>query len=169
MECSVPWYLSSPKEHHWILHRFHLGLPEITQFTLNPCIRNSTLTHTTRYCCSELVTAYYELYNIYIYSTVILWSVHIALITSQMKEGKFIIPQKPITWTHPHPVQHTVHLPAHSGAENSLQPTHFTHFNNLPQPLLGARLIECHSKVVKIFAVYSKESGFKSWSWYRHS
>ena len=79
-----------------------------------------------------------------------------------MKEGKFIIPQKPITQTHPHPVQYTVHLPAHSDAENSLQPTRFTHFNNLPLPLLGACLIERHAKVVKIPAVYSKESGFKS-------
>jgi hypothetical protein len=81
-----------------------------------------------------------------------------------MKEGKFIVSQKPITLTHPHSVQYTLHLPAHSGVESSLQSTHFTHFNNLPLPLLGACLIECHAKVVKIPAVYSKESGFKSWS-----
>jgi len=81
-----------------------------------------------------------------------------------MKEGKFIVSQKPITLTHPNPVQYTLHLAVHSGVENSLQPTLFTHFNNLPLPLWGAHLIECHAKVVKIPAVYSKESGFKSWS-----
>ena len=86
------------------------------------------------------------------------------LVTSQMMEGNFIISQKPIILTHPHPVQNTFHLPGCSGAEKSLQHTHFTHFNNLPLPLLGARLIECHAKAVKIPAVYSKESGFKSCS-----
>jgi hypothetical protein len=79
-----------------------------------------------------------------------------------MMEGKFIISQKTIILTQPHSVQNTFYLPAHSGVENSLQPTNFTHFNNLPLPLLGASLTECHAKVVKIPAVYSKESGFKS-------
>ena len=124
--------------------------------------------------CSEAVLGTVSMsigdhfFCVYIYisppPTVILGFVHIALVTSQMKEGKFIVSQKPITLTHPNPVQYTLHLAVHSGVENSLQPTLFTHFNNLPLPLWGAHLIECHAKVVKIPAVYSKESGFKSWS-----
>jgi hypothetical protein len=35
----------------------------MTEFTLNLRIWNSALKHTTRYCCSELVTAHYEPYN----------------------------------------------------------------------------------------------------------